>query len=93
MAKAAEPFLNHIVQINADRYTPTDTGLIPTGKLETVAATPLDFTKPATIGSRIETDNVQLKNGKGSDQNFVLNINHTNDLTHAATVTGDKSEV
>jgi aldose 1-epimerase len=85
--------LNHIVQINADRYTPTDTGLIPTGKLENVAGTPFDFTKPATIGSRIENDHVQLKNGKGYDQNFVLNKNAVNDMTHAATVTGDKSGI
>ena len=85
--------LNHTVQIYADKYTPIDTGLIPTGQLASVTGTPFDFTKPATIGSRIDENNVQLKSGKGYDHNFVLNGTKVNGLNHAATVTGDKSGI
>lgn len=84
--------LNHTVQINADKYTPVDSTLIPTGKIESVAGTPLDFTKPTTIGARINDDNEQLKYGKGYDHNFVLNKSGDS-LTHAATVIGDKSGI
>ena len=48
---------------------------------------------PTTIGSRINEDNVQLKNGKGYDHNFVLNGTKVKGLNHAATVTGDKSGI
>ncbi|SEP03965.1 aldose epimerase family protein [Mucilaginibacter sp. AW1-7] len=83
--------LNHLVQIDADNYTPVDAGLIPTGKIELVKGTPFDFTKPETIGKRINDDNQQLKNGKGYDHNFVLN---KHDITiPIATVTGDKSGI
>ena len=85
--------LNHLVQINADRYTPVDTTLIPSGKLESVEGTPFDFRKPGTIGARIETDNIQLKNGKGYDHNYVLNSTKGGGLNHAATAWGDKSGI
>jgi len=81
---------NHILQINADRYTPVDSTLIPTGKIEPVANTPFDFTKATAIGARIEDNNQQLKYGKGYDHNFVLN---GTGLRHAATVTGDQSGI
>jgi aldose 1-epimerase len=54
--------------INADKYTPVDKGLIPTGELKDVKDTPFDFTKPMTIGSRIK----QIDIG-GYDHNYVLN--------------------
>jgi aldose 1-epimerase len=85
--------LNHIVQINADRYTPVDSGLIPTGKLEFVTGTPFDFTKPQTIGKRIEQKDSQIEYGNGYDHNFVLNINDNIPLTHAAKVIGDRSGI
>jgi aldose 1-epimerase len=85
--------LNHSVQLFADGYTPVDSTLIPTGKIEPVAGTPFDFTTPATIGSRIEQDNQQLKYGKGYDHNFVLNKTKVNGLKHAATVIGDQSGI
>ncbi|MHA4844228.1 aldose epimerase family protein [Flavitalea antarctica] len=81
---------NHVLQIHADRYTPVDSTLIPTGKLATVTGTPFDFLKPTSIGSRIDADNEQLKNGKGYDHNFVLN---GSGLRHAATISGDKSGI
>jgi aldose 1-epimerase len=65
--------LAHQLQINADRFTPVDAGLIPTGELRSVKATPLDFTQVAAIGARIGQDDEQLKLGKGYDHNFVLN--------------------
>lgn len=84
--------LNHLVQINADKYTPVDSTLIPLGALEPVAGTPFDFRQPQTIGARIEQDNMQLKNGKGYDHNFVLN-KAAGEIGHAATVIGDQSGV
>jgi aldose 1-epimerase len=83
--------LDHTLQVDAETYVPVDSTLIPLGKIETVANTPFDFRKPTTIGSRINDDNVQLKNGKGYDHNFVLN---KHDITKPiATITGDKSGV
>jgi aldose 1-epimerase len=84
--------LDHLLQIDADGYTPVDSTLIPTGKIEKVAGSPFDFTKAATIGSRINTtDNVQIKDGKGYDHNFVLNKHDIN--APIAVVTGDKSGI
>jgi len=85
--------LNHVLQINADSYTPVDSTLIPIGKVKPVTGTPFDFRKPTTIGARINDNNEQLKNGKGYDHNFVLKDNKENGFIHAATVTGDKSGI
>jgi aldose 1-epimerase len=65
--------LGHELLINADRYTPVDATLIPTGELASVAGTPFDFRKATPIGARIGEDHPQLKNGKGYDHNWVLN--------------------
>jgi aldose 1-epimerase len=65
--------LGHVLQINADRYTPVDSTLIPTGELASVAGTPFDFRSPTAIGARIDQPDPQLKYGKGYDHNFVLN--------------------
>ncbi|HEY3861097.1 MAG TPA: aldose epimerase family protein [Verrucomicrobiae bacterium] len=65
--------LGHEVQIDADRFTPVDATLIPTGELRPVAGTPFDFRQPMAIGARIEQDDEQLKRGQGYDHNFVLN--------------------
>lgn len=83
--------LNHTLQILADNYTPVDSTLIPIGKIEPVKGTPFDYTKPATIGSRIADANEQLKNGKGYDHNFVFN-KHA-DTTAVVKVVGDKSGI
>lgn len=64
--------LGHVVTLNADRFTPVDAGLIPTGELKSVQGTPFDFTTPHAIGERIDQDDPQLKAGKGYDHNFVL---------------------
>jgi len=65
--------LGHELTIDADRFTPVDKTLIPTGVLAPVAATPFDFRKPAAIGARIGADDEQIRNGGGYDHNFVLN--------------------
>ena len=65
--------LKHEIMINADRFTPVDAGLIPTGELKSVAGTPFDFRKPVAIGAHINDNDEQLKRGKGYDHNFVLN--------------------
>ena len=64
--------LNHLVMIPADRYTPVDSSLIPTGELAPVAGTPLDFRKATAIGARINDNNEQLRLGRGYDHNYVL---------------------
>lgn len=83
--------LDHLVQVDADNYVPVDSTLIPLGKIESVKGTPFDFTRPETIGKRINDDNVQLKDGKGYDHNFVLNKHDIK--TPIATVIGDKSGI
>jgi aldose 1-epimerase len=65
--------LDHVVQINADRMTPVDENLIPTGELKSVAGTPFDFRQPTAIGARISQNDPQIVFGKGYDHNFVLN--------------------
>jgi aldose 1-epimerase len=87
---------NHVLQIYADRYTPVDATLIPTGKIEPVAGTPLDFRQPTTIGAHVgDTANAQIRNGLGYDHNFVLNppVDDTVKPYHAATVRGDLSGI
>src|SRR5438309_4668066 len=82
--------LDHELMIAADRYTPVDDTLIPTGELAPVAGTPFDFRQPTAIGARINQDNLQLKNGKGYDHNWVLNRKGTG-LELAARLTDPKS--
>lgn len=65
--------LGHELMINADRYTPVDATLIPTGEFASVDGTPFDFRKPTAIGARINGDHPQLKAGGGYDHNWVLN--------------------
>ncbi|GIV82498.1 MAG: aldose 1-epimerase [Anaerolineae bacterium] len=65
----------HILWINADRYTPTDEHLIPTGELAPVEGTPFDFRTPKVIGPMMRSTYPQLMGGdaRGLDHNFVLN--------------------
>lgn len=60
------------ISIAADRYTPVDATLIPTGELAPVAGTPLDFRRPAAIGARLRVANEQLLRAHGYDFNWVL---------------------
>ena len=65
--------LSHEIMIDADRFTPVDDTLIPTGELRPAAGTPFDFRTPTAIGARITSGDEQIKFGKGYDHNFVLN--------------------
>jgi aldose 1-epimerase len=63
----------HVLQVHADRFTPVDSTLIPTGELRRVAGTPFDFRAATAIGARIETDEEQLTFGNGYDHNWIIN--------------------
>lgn len=65
--------LDHELMLNADRYTPVDAGLIPTGETPTVSGTPFDFTTAKPIGRDIEQADQQLEFGGGYDHNWILN--------------------
>jgi aldose 1-epimerase len=79
--------LNHVVYINADKFTPVDSTLIPTGELRPVAGTPFDFRTPTTIGPRInDTNDEQIVFAGGYDDNWVLNKSSSDALSLAAVV-------
>ncbi len=75
--------LGHRLSIDADRVTPVDETLIPTGELAPVAGTPFDFRQLTVIGTRIDADTPQIRFGHGYDHNWVLNRTAAG-LTHAA---------
>ena len=78
--------LGHVVYINADKITPVDSTLIPTGELRPVAGTPFDFRTPTLVGARINnTNDEQIVFGNGYDHNWVLN-KQTNELSLAASI-------
>jgi len=64
--------LSQTLQLNASKFTPVDSGLIPTGELRDVSGTPFDFRRPTAIGERINETDEQLKLGRGYDHNWVL---------------------
>ena len=64
---------DHLLQINAQYYTPVDKNLIPNGKISSVKNTPMDFQKLTTIGDRLDSDFDQLKYGLGYDHNYMIN--------------------
>ena len=70
---ASTDILNHLLMIDADRYTPIDETFIPTGELAYVVGTPMDFRQSKPIGRDITDDFEQLKLGRGYDHNWVLN--------------------
>ncbi|MGF7141148.1 aldose epimerase family protein [Roseimarinus sediminis] len=88
--------LDHVLQINAESYLPTNEDAIPLGHLAPVEGTPMDFRNPMEVGARIEHDFVDLKLGKGYDHTYVID-GKAGDLRLAATVyspvSGIKMEV
>ncbi len=78
--------LNHELVIDAQKFCPVDSGLIPTGELKNVNGTPFDFLSAHKIGERINQHDDQLKFGKGYDHNWVLTKKGT-ELSLAAKAT------
>jgi len=83
---SGQTILDHVVRIDADRFTPTDAGGIPTA-IASVEGTPLDFRKPTRIGERIGQTHEQLVNGKGYDHNYVVGAERSPELRPVAEVT------
>jgi aldose 1-epimerase len=77
--------ISHDLILNADYFTPTDAGAIPTGEIRSVSNTPMDFRIAHKIGEHINDDYVELIQGIGYDHNWVLN-KESNALSHVATV-------
>ena len=69
--------LGHELVINADSFLPVDNTLIPTGEFRDVTETPFDFRASKAIGTHIDNENIQLKNGLGYDHCWVLNDQDT----------------
>lgn len=83
--------LDHVFEMKADRFVPTDDAGIPLGQLASVEGTPFDFRKPTAIGARVDQDDQQLKNGLGYDHNYVMKDSRDGKLAHVATVHDPKS--
>jgi len=82
-----DDILDHVLQLQAARYTPVDATLIPTGDVAPVDGTPFDFRAPTRIGERIAAPDAQLQFGRGYDHNFVLDAPaQRGGLVHAATL-------
>ncbi len=84
---------DHLLTINADKFTAVDSTLIPLGENVPVEGTPFDFRKAKAIGSDLElqSKNKQLKNGMGYDHNFVLNKTSDSEMSWAVTVVEPES--
>ena len=80
--------LQHLLTIDADRYTPTDDTQIPTGELASVEGTPFDFRTPTAIGARIDASDEQIRRGHGYDHNFVL---RSGSADRSASLSGERS--
>jgi aldose 1-epimerase len=83
--------LDHVLEINAERFTPVDATLIPSGEMRVVSQTPFDFRTPHSIGSRINDKDEQLRLGGGYDHNWVLQKTHPGSLNLAAVLTDPNS--
>ncbi len=79
--------MDHLLEINASRYTPVDEHLIPTGELRSVAGTPFDFRRPTAVGLRVrDAREQQIRFGHGYDHNFALD-GKAGEMRFAARVT------
>ena len=77
---------DHLLYINAKSFTPIDSKLIPTGKIELAEGTPFDFNILTKIGKRLNDEDEQLKFGNGYDHNFVLNNSNSTDILAARVI-------
>jgi aldose 1-epimerase len=85
--------IDHILTLRGSYFTPVDSVMIPTGEIRPVAGTPFDFTKPHTIGERLDENYDQLILGKGYDHNFVLDNKEEVDAIVYESVSGRVLEV
>lgn len=82
LSGAGDPYIgDHLLEINADYYLPTDNTAIPYGPKEKVEGTPMDFRTPFEVGARINDDFEQLIFGKGYDHTYILNKESADDVT------------
>ncbi len=86
----AGPATDLTLQVSADAVTENDENCLPTGVLLPVEGTPFDFNTPKTLGSDIEAENQNLRNGNGYDHNFVL---RGSGLRSVATLSSDKTGI
>ena len=89
----AGTILDHILTINADKTTPVDSGLIPTGEIKSVEGTPFDFRKPTAIGARIDDPDTCLQYGPGYDHNWVVNQKKPGKLGFQARIESPKTGI
>lgn len=93
LSGAGDPSIgDHLLQINADTYLPTDNTSIPYGNPEKVEGTPMDFRNLTEVGSRINEPFEQLVFGKGYDHNYILN-KKGNELSFCARVEAPKTGI
>ena len=86
----SEDILNHEIKINADAFLPVDETLIPTGEIRSVEGSPFDFRNLKLIGRDIDSNDNQIKFGKGYDHCWVINnqdagLRHVASLYHSQT--------
>lgn len=94
LSGAGDPTVtDHVLTINADSYLPTDATSIPYGDAEKVEGTPMDFTTPHTIGSRINEDFQQLMYGKGYDHTYILNKKYKDEFAFCARCESPKTGI
>ena len=94
LSGVGNPSINdHLLTINAATYLPTDDTAIPYGPAEEVSETPMDFTTPHTIGSRIDEDFQQLLYGKGYDHTYVLNKKYKDEFSFCARCESPKTGI
>jgi aldose 1-epimerase len=66
--------MDHLLTLEAERFTPVDATLIPTGEQRAVAGTPFDFRSPKPIGRDVrDAASEQMRFGRGYDHNFIVN--------------------
>ncbi len=73
--------MNHLLQLNADHFTPVDATAIPLGDLAPVAGTPFDFREPKAIGAEIRSNDPQIAFGHGYDHNWIIRRSSLDDTT------------
>jgi len=94
LSGAGDPYVgDHLLEINADYYLPTDNTAIPYGPKEEVEGTPMDFRTPFEVGARINDDFEQLIFGKGYDHTYILNKEDVNALAFCARCSSPKTGI